>query len=178
GKGRGLAIAGIVLSCLWIVGGIAGFALRGSGSGASAADDPGTTRPTPGQTKPQEVGVTTMKVGDCINDDKVASNTTGESVEVESVKIVPCRGPHHGEVLAVFKLPGDILPSENQLSRLAEEGCQKRISGKIRRDPAANSLATSMYYPTLELWMSGERDVTCVVVSATEGKKLTRPIRG
>ncbi|WP_165969182.1 DUF4190 domain-containing protein [Actinomadura sp. KC06] len=179
GKGRGLAIAGIILSCLWIVAGVAGFLLRGSDSGSSTSDDPGGGRPTTAVTKPEKVDALKMKLGDCINDDSGATTTaTAEPVEVETVKVVPCSGPHDGEVLAVFKLPGDMLPSENQLRRLAEEGCDKRITSKIRRDPAGASLATSYYYPTLESWTSGDRNVTCVAVSATEGKKLTRPIRG
>ncbi|MFI0370215.1 DUF4190 domain-containing protein [Actinomadura sp. 1N219] len=179
GKGRGLAIAGIILSCLWIVGGIAGFALRGSGNGSSASDDPGGSRPTTAVTKPQKVDALKMRLGDCINDDSGATTTaTAEPVEVETVKVVPCNGPHDGEVMAIFKLPGAMLPSENKLRQLAGDGCEKRITSKISRDPAADSLATSYYYPTLESWTSGDRNVTCVAVSATEGKKLTRPIRG
>ncbi|MFI0485497.1 DUF4190 domain-containing protein [Actinomadura sp. 9N215] len=179
GKGRGLAIAGIILSCLWLVCGGVGYALRAGGdSGSTSSGDAGKS-PSVTQTKPKKVDVTKMKVGDCINDNKGTSTTaTGAPVEVETVKIVPCGGPHDGEVLAVFKLPNDMLPSENQLSQLASAGCKQRTQGKISRDPAANSLATSYYYPTLESWTSGERDVTCVAVSATDGKKLTRPIRG
>lgn len=119
-----------------------------------------------------------MKVGDCINDNSGATTATEAPVEVESVKVVPCTGPHDGEVLAVFKLPGGMLPSENQLNQLASTGCKQRTESRINRDPAASSLTTSYYYPTLESWTSGDRDVTCVAVSATEGKKLTRPLRG
>lgn len=174
-KGRGLAIAGVVLSCLWIVGGIVGFALRGSGSGSSddAGGSPGTS-----ETKPKEVDAKKMKVGDCINDDQGATNTTatGEPVEVESVKIVPCDGPHDGEVMAVFRLTGAVMPSDQQMSQLASAGCKKRMLSRISRDPAANALATSYYYPTAESWRAGDRAVTCVAVAAAEGQKLTRKL--
>lgn len=175
GKGRGFAIAGIVLSCLWIVLGIVGFALRGSGSSGSSSDGIGGPAPKASETK--EVDAQKMKVGDCINDNSGATTTaTEEPVEVESVKIVPCTGPHDGEVTAVFNLKGFTLPPESQLQQLASTGCKARTRARINRDPAARSLANSYYYPTDESWRQGDRSVTCVVVAAAEGKKLTRPL--
>lgn len=175
-KGRGFAIAGIVLSCLWLVGGVVTFALRGGSDSSTdgAGGSPGTS-----ETKPKEVDAKKMKVGDCINDNAGATNTTatGEPVEVDSVKIVPCDGPHDGEVMAVFRLSATVLPNEQQMGQLASAGCKKRMLKKISRDPAAGSLATSYYYPTKESWVTGDRTVTCVAVAAAEGQKLTRPLR-
>lgn len=176
-RGRGLAVAGVVLSCLWLVGGIAGFALRGAASGSSSDDAGGL--PVTSETKPKEVDAKKMKVGDCINDDQGATNAPvdGEPVEVESVKIVSCNGPHDGEVVAIFQLPGSITPTDQQMNALASSGCKPRMRSKLSRDPAAGSLATSYYYPTTESWRQGDRDVTCVAVSANQGGKLTRPLR-
>ncbi|MEV0664525.1 DUF4190 domain-containing protein [Actinomadura luteofluorescens] len=172
GKGRGLAIAGIVLSCLWIVGGIVGFALSGDGSSGGAGATPKVT-----QTKPKEVDAKKMKVGDCINDNSGATTTaTEEPVEVESVKIVPCAGPHDGEVTAVFRLKGFVIPPESRLQQLASNGCKLRTQARINRDPAARGIANSYYYPTADSWKSGDRVVTCVAVAAADGKKLTRPL--
>ncbi|WP_339155451.1 DUF4190 domain-containing protein [Actinomadura luteofluorescens] len=172
GKGRGLAIAGIVLSCLWIVGGIAAFALSGDGSSGDAGATPKVT-----QTKPKEVDAKKMKVGDCINDNSGATSTaTEEPVEVESVKIVPCAGPHDGEVTAVFRLKGFVMPPEARLQQLASNGCKLRTQARINRDPAARGIANSYYYPTADSWKSGDRVVTCVAVAAADGKKLTRPL--
>ncbi|MFD0537956.1 DUF4190 domain-containing protein [Actinomadura luteofluorescens] len=172
GKGRGLAIAGIVLSCLWIVGGIAAFALSGDGSSGGAGATPKVT-----QTKPKEVDAKKMKVGDCINDNSGATSTaTEEPVEVESVKIVPCAGPHDGEVTAVFRLKGFVMPPEARLQQLASNGCKLRTQARINRDPAARGIANSYYYPTADSWKSGDRVVTCVAVAAADGKKLTRPL--
>ncbi|MGI5206683.1 DUF4190 domain-containing protein [Spirillospora sp. CA-108201] len=172
GKGRGLAIAGIVLSCLWIVLGIAAFALRGGGGSDGAGAVPKAT-----QTKPKEVDAKKMKVGDCINDNSgAATSTTEESVEVESVKIVPCTGPHDGEVTAVFRLKGFVIPPESQLQQLASNGCKLRTQARINRDPAARGIANSYYYPSADSWKSGDRTVTCVAVAAADGKKLSRPL--
>lgn len=175
GKGRGLAIAGIILSCLWIVVGIALFVLRGSGG---SGDDTGGATPKVTQTKPEKVDAQKMRVGNCINDDAGATSgtATSEPVEVESVKIVPCTQPHDGEVTAVFRLKGYAMPPESQLQQLASNGCKARTQARLRRDPAAGSLANSYYYPTADSWKSGDRTVTCVAVAAAEGKKLTRPL--
>ncbi|WP_433474603.1 DUF4190 domain-containing protein [Spirillospora sp. CA-142024] len=173
GKGRGLAIAGIVLSCLWIVVGIAAFVLQGGDS----SDDGGAT-PKVTQTKPEKVDAQEMKVGHCINDNSGATSSTATDapVEVESVKIVPCTQPHDGEVMAVFKLRQAVMPPEAQLQQLASTGCKARTQARINRDPAARGIANSYYYPTADSWKSGDRVVTCVAVAATEGKKLSRPL--
>ncbi|WP_168221237.1 DUF4190 domain-containing protein [Actinomadura sp. WMMA1423] len=172
GKGRGLAIAGIALFCLWIVLSIAGYALRGGGS----SDDGAAPKPT--ATKPKEVDAQKMKLGNCINDNSGATSSapTNAPVEVESVKIVPCTGPHDGEVTAVFKLKGFVMPPEARLQQLASTGCKLRTQARINRDPAARGIASSYYYPTADSWKSGDRTVTCVAVAATEGKKLSRPL--
>lgn len=173
-KGRGLAVAGIVLSCLWLVGGVAFYALRGDDSSTTGGGkSPGVSAP-----KPKEVDAKKMKVGDCINDDQGATNTnaTSEPVEVESVKVVPCAGPHDGEVMAVFKLPGGAMPSDKTMTTVASAQCKRLMTPRINRDPARNGLATSYYYPTADSWRAGDRDVTCVAVAAAEGKKLTRKL--
>ena len=176
GRGRGFAVAGIILSCVWLLASVTIGVIAatsdsgGSSSGAGAA--PGVTA-----TKPKEVDARKMKLGDCINDNTAVSNPSAtEPVEVESVKIVSCTGPHDGEVTAIFKLSGSVLPPDAQLQELASSGCKTRTQARIERDPAADSLANSYYYPTADSWRSGDRTVTCVVVSATEGRKLTRPL--
>ncbi|WP_242903073.1 DUF4190 domain-containing protein [Actinomadura terrae] len=176
GKGGGLATAGIALSSLWVAFGLIATVYSVT-SGGSDGDDKGGAKPTVTSTKPKKVDARKMKVGDCINDNSGAATTTASEgpVEVESVKIVPCAGPHDGEVLATFKL-GGLFPSENEMSRKASAGCKRLMAPRLRREPAARSLATSYYYPTAESWTRGDRAVTCVAVHATEGRKLTRPI--
>lgn len=177
GRGRGFAVAGIVLSCVWILTGVTiGVIVAASDSGGSSGGTAAEPRAT--ATRPQTVDAQKMKLGDCINDNTTASNPSAtEPVEVDSVKIVPCTGPHDGEVTAVFRLSGFALPPDSQLRRQASDGCKIRTRSRLDRDPAAGSLANSYYYPTAESWRSGDRTVTCVAVSATEGKKLTRPLR-
>jgi len=165
-KGKGMAIAGIVLFVVWSILSIIGVALsKGSDSGSGAG-----AKPTPTSTKPKDVGVTKMKVGDCINDSAAADE------EVESVKVVPCNQPHDGEVLANFKIRGMILPSEAQVQAQAKSGCHRLADPRLQRDPAVDNLALSWYYPDAQNWRAGDHMVTCVGVNATDGKKLTRKI--
>lgn len=178
GRGRGFAIAGIGLSCMWLAGSLvlyaAGVIFADSATSQEAGGSPVTS-----QTQPREVDARKMKVGNCINDDQGASNTTatGEPVVVESVKIVPCDGPHDGEVVVIFRLHNSVMPSDREMAALASAGCEERMRSKISRDPAADALATSYYYPTTESWRQGDRAVTCVAVAAKQGTKLTRRLR-
>ncbi|MFG1850626.1 DUF4190 domain-containing protein [Actinomadura geliboluensis] len=175
GRGRGFAIAGIVLSSLWILGAVVVGVVAAASDSSS---DGGSALPRPSQSKTQTVDAQKMKVGDCINDAATATNPSDtEPVEVESVKIVPCTGPHDGEVAAVFRLTGSLMPPESELQQQASDGCKLRTRARINRDPAASRLANSFYYPTDESWRQGDRTVTCVIVAANDGTKLTRPVR-
>ncbi|WP_344271813.1 DUF4190 domain-containing protein [Actinomadura napierensis] len=84
-KGRGLAIAGIVLSALWTVGSVAGY-LAFSRSGSSYADL--STVPRPTVTGTQKIDAPTMRIGDCIDDPAMAGAPADDSVppvQVENV---------------------------------------------------------------------------------------------
>ncbi|WP_030174591.1 DUF4190 domain-containing protein [Spirillospora albida] len=174
GRGRGMAVAGIVLSVLWTIGGaVTWFFIFAAASDDDRSDG---IRPTDRRTG-KKVDVKQMKVGDCINDNSGAATATDAPVEVSSVKIVPCNGPHDGEVLSVFRLSAVTMPSDAEMSRQARLGCRARIGARLNRDPAASQLASSFYYPTAATWARGDRMVTCVAVHATEGRKLTRRLR-
>ncbi|WP_165970460.1 DUF4190 domain-containing protein [Actinomadura sp. 6K520] len=173
-KGRGFAIGGIVMSCLWMVFIAAGLVLEGTSvlSSDNASGSNGMSR-----TEAEGVDVKKIKVGDCINDDKGVPNTAhGEQAMVKRVEIVPCDGPHDGEVMAAFQMSGSVKPDERQMFVLVSDGCKERMLSRLRRDPAAGSLDVLSYYPTADSWRQGDRNVVCLAVAADEGTKLTRPI--
>ncbi|MFG2002598.1 DUF4190 domain-containing protein [Spirillospora sp. NPDC048911] len=173
-KGRGLALGGIVLSVLWVVGGTASYLFLSS---LDKDDLDKLATPKTTSTKPKDVRANKMRVGDCINDNSGASTATDAPVEVDSVKVVPCTSPHDGEVLATFRLAAATLPSESQMGKLAGNGCQQRVTRRINRDPARAQLDISYYYPTVQSWASGDRLITCVAVHSKQGTKLTRKLR-
>ena len=108
-NGRGMAIAGIVLSALWTVGVLLLIILAVASSTPSGPVTP-TTFPTasptaepttepPATTAPSTaISATELQVGDCLND---LTNST----DVSSLPSVDCTQPHQGEVFAVFDLP-------------------------------------------------------------------------
>lgn len=164
-RGRGMAIAGIVLFCVWTVLGVVGLALN-KGSTPSAGGAP----PTPTRTAPQKIDVRKMRVGQCIDDDATGA--------VDSVKMVPCDQPHDMEVLANGTLRGLLLPSDEQIRQQARLLCRRLVGARIARDPAADVLSITNYHPSANGWRHGDHSVTCLASHATDGKKLTRPIRG
>ncbi|MFB9832373.1 DUF4190 domain-containing protein [Actinoallomurus acaciae] len=166
GRGRGMAIAGIALFCAWTVIGIAGYVFS---SGAKTAAAPEVTRPSPTRTAPTKIDVRKMRVGQCIND--------ASTDAAENVKVVPCDQPHDMEVLANQNLHGLILPTDDQIQQQARLLCRKLVGAKIDRDPAADVLAITNYHPSAQGWRHGDHLVTCLVSHATEGKKLSRPLK-
>jgi hypothetical protein len=166
-RGRGMAIAGIVLFCVWTVAAVIGVVVSPDSGSTSASG--GSTVPKPTQTAPKKTEIQKLHVGQCIND-----AGTGE---VESLKVVPCDQPHDGEVMATATLHGLFLPTEDQIRQKARQLCEQLAGKKIDRDPAADVLTITDYYPTVEAWRGHDHGVTCLAEHATEGKKLTRPIR-
>jgi hypothetical protein len=121
------------------------------------------------ETAPKKTEIQKMRVGQCVNDAGTGA--------VDSLKVVPCDQPHDGEVVATGALHGLILPTEDQIRQKARLLCMQIGSKKIERDPAADVLTITDYYPTADAWRGGDHGVTCLAEHATEGKKLTRPIR-
>ncbi|WP_329254755.1 DUF4190 domain-containing protein [Actinoallomurus sp. NBC_01490] len=167
GRGRGMAITGIVLFCVWTVIAVVGVIVSPDSGPTSASG--GITTPKPTHTAPKKTEIQKMRVGQCINDAGTGA--------VDSLKVVPCDQPHDGEVMAIGTLHGLILPSEAQIRQKARTLCSQLAEKKIERDPAADVLTITDYYPTVEAWRGGDHGVTCLAEHVTEGRKLTRPIR-
>lgn len=175
-RGRGLAIAGIVLSCLWFVGTIATFVLLRGDPSSTAAQT--TTSPTPTKTEPHDLDVGDIRPGRCFND-SANGNGSGDE-EVEELTIVGCNSPHDAQAMATFTFKRGPWPGQKALSKAAGAQCRHRAGKRIAHDPASRILTLSWYLPTQQGWGltgGGDRGVLCVVTRAKEGKKLTRRVR-
>ncbi|MFD5325667.1 DUF4190 domain-containing protein [Streptomyces sp. NPDC127092] len=163
-KGKGLAIAGIVLSAvtsllliLGLVTGGIGEAWRGFKKGmdeAAAAQSPFS-----------------LRKGDCFRvDGKLESYTT-------DVDTVPCTSPHEGEVTGSFKLSGFTRwPGEDAIDRVAEDRCDRTNNAYALDTWAVPEDALVYYYiPTKSSWRTGDRTVTCAF--ATEKEPFTASLR-
>ena len=140
--GRGLAIAGLVLSGLWtaIIG--VGIVLAVTGG----VDRDGSGRITASGS----VSVFDVRDGDCLNGVREA--------EQLSVDAVPCSEPHAAEAYAVFLLDGDAWPGLDRVQGEAEQGCGRRV-------PTGDGPEFEVFYyhPTEQTWEArDDREVVCV----------------
>jgi hypothetical protein len=142
--GKGLAVAGLVLSGLWLVGAVAIGVLVALTSDPDAGD---------------RVKVQTLRPGDCVNGLDENSATT-------SLPTVPCTEPHDGEVYAVFDLAGGDYPGEDEAGRLAQIGCIDRKATHAAKVADDSNFKLFLLYPNRPSWGSGDHAVTCIAMDA------------
>ena len=179
-NGRGMAIAGIVLSALWTVGVLLLIILAVASSTPSGPVTP-TTFPTasptaepttepPVTTAPSTaISATELQVGDCLND---LTNST----DVSSLPSVDCTQPHEGEVFAVFDLPPGPYPGADGVDDLVSKGCNARLAEYSPGAPSDDAVGLFSVYPLEQNWERGDREVVCIA-KATSGT-TTGSIRG
>ncbi len=177
-NGRGMAIAGIVLSAMWTIGivllivlALASSTTDSSGTGipstiptaAPTTDAPSTSAPS------TAISATALQVGDCLND---LTNST----DVSSLPGVPCAQPHEGEVFAVFDLPAGDYPGPAAVDDLVNKGCNARLAAYSPSAPDDPAVGLFSVYPLEQNWIRGDREVVCIA-KATSGT-ATGSIRG
>jgi hypothetical protein len=151
-RGKGMAIAGLVLSGVWLVIVIAAVAIGlSTSSGRSASSPP---------TQPGVTSVYSLRTGDCLQN-------PGARLGITSIKLVPCDQPHNAQVFAVFPVAGGGYPGTAALRRQAAVGCHTRIAGSINRSLITNSMTLQYLYPESQSWADGHRSITCLVVDST-----------
>lgn len=148
-KGRGLAIAGVVISCLALVA--AAAAVVAAILGGAERDESGAV------TEAGSVGTDELRTGDCL------IQTPAEG-SVGDVRVVPCAEQHEGEVFAVFTLPEGDWPGDEVLFAAADEGCGSRIETNIPQRADNESLEVMYFHPTSVTWRLGDREIVCVAV--------------
>jgi hypothetical protein len=146
-RGRGMAIAGIVLSCFWIL--IIAAAVADTIFG-SAERSPGGAVTVAG-----DVALSDLRVGDC-----VPSLPTGTVVVV---RVVPCSDPHAGEVYNIASLPAGPYPGDDQVRRLSVGECQGALPRYVSAPPGTTGYDISYLMPLETSWSSeGNRSVICI----------------
>jgi hypothetical protein len=157
--GRGLAIASLVISALWVlvVGGLIAVGLVVGGK----RDANGVI------TKPGSLQATELKKGDCLR------SVPASDTSVTSVEVTPCTQAHRAEVYAAFDLPDGDYPGDAKATAVAEKGCTDRLPTL----PAGAGENLDLYYLTPQQggWKLGDRSVTCFVVSPTPATQPLLP---
>ncbi|MFI1395225.1 DUF4190 domain-containing protein [Streptomyces sp. NPDC020681] len=157
-RGKGMAIAGVVLSGLSTTLLLIAIATGGIGKAwdgfREGVDEASRSQST-----------LDLRKGDCFS-------VPGElESETETVTLVDCAKAHDGEVTGVFKLDQfDEWPGETPVEPVAEKRCQELNDAYATDESAVPDNAALYYYmPSERSWRLGDRAVTCAF-AATDGK--------
>jgi len=167
GRGKGMAVAGIVLSVIWLLvaaAAVAAVLVRGTASagGTGTVTAPVTVAPLP--TEPSEsrerlVLLDDLQPGDCITD----------VVEDElrfDLPVVPCSEPHMAEVVAIETLLGTTYPGDDAVTEESGNLCYDALVGYA---PSVADEFEVFFFPPSQLgWTAGEREVICLAYSPDE----------
>jgi uncharacterized protein YceK len=105
----------------------------------------------------QPPGVFTLTVGDCLDD-----ATVGD--EVTSVPIVACDKAHDSEVFATSQVSASDFPGSATLDSDLRTFCGgDAFTQFIGVTYSDSTLETRGYYPTVESWASGDRELLCTI---------------
>ncbi|MEU9012935.1 DUF4190 domain-containing protein [Streptomyces sp. NPDC048479] len=158
-RGKGMAVAGIVLSSISTLLVLVALATGGIGDAwdgfRKGMDEASRSRST-----------LDLHKGDCFN-------VPGDELEQETatVGVVDCAKEHDAEVTGAFKLEkSDDWPGEAAVEPVAEKRCTE-INNAYADDASAVPDSAEMYYymPSAHSWRLGDRSVTCAF-AVTEGK--------
>jgi hypothetical protein len=141
-RGRGLAIAALVISAAWIaiITSLIAYGLSAQGKTVQATD---------------------LNTGDCVKD-------TSESELPALVKRVRCDRPHYGEVFAVLTLPdAPTYPGEDSLKARGDD-CGPTFFDYAPNSPEGPTFRVAVGYPSADGWANGDRSVVCVAMSKHE----------
>ena len=107
-----------------------------------------------------------LAVGECFDE-------PSETTDISEVQRRPCAGPHDAEVFAVLTHPAgpDIpYPVISGVDDFVEEQCVPLFKTYTGLDiDSQDELDMGWFYPNLQGWGDGDREVTCYLV-ASEGQ--------
>ena len=141
-RGRGLAIAALVISTAWIAAIAAVIAYGISTQGTS-------------------VQSTDLNTGDCIKD-------TYESDLPTWVRRVRCDRPHYGEVFAVLAQPEGAPHPGGQPATERADDCGPKFFDYAPNSREGPTFRVAVAYPTAQAWANGDRSLVCVAMSQHE----------
>ncbi|MFF7274226.1 DUF4190 domain-containing protein [Streptomyces griseorubiginosus] len=161
-SGKGLAIAGSILSSL----GLALWVVALATGGLSEAWDGFKEGATEG-------AAFSVVKGQCFD-------APGESLDglTYDVDAVPCAGEHEGEVFGEFEMSGSAFPGDAAVSDAADERCYPLQDAYVM-DTWSLPDDVDVYYfgPTRQSWRLGDREVTCIFGNTDETGTLTGSLR-
>lgn len=161
-QGRGLAIAGITLSCVWLILMVLviviGFPASSGGTAGSSA--PLGSASSGGSS--HAVDPFTLTTGDCFDN---PTPTAGQTQTVTSVVQTSCTAPHNAQIFATFTVSGSpqSYPGDAKMHSLASSGCTSRVQPSLNGSKLTDSMSIRFLYPLHPAWLSGHRTISCIV---------------
>ncbi|SOD58733.1 Septum formation [Streptomyces zhaozhouensis] len=189
GRGRGLATAALALAGAQVVAlavGVSWTVMEDDVSGNRVAEarererpddeEPGGEAPDEGRGEREELVFGDVEAGDCFD------TVYGMEATADSVTVVPCEGPHDGEVFGAVQLteylPDDAFPGADVLLEHAERECSRLVPPYVLDTWAVPLDVTTAYYrPEPEGWEWGDREILCFF-GQLDGEPLTGSLRG
>ena len=156
-RGKGLAIAGICLSGVWIAGGI-GFAAYNAATAAQ--------RSSTGQiTQNGHLGITELRAGDCFQN---AAGNQPDTAGTTQITAVACTSPHNAQVIALLPVSGSAYPGAAAFKAQAVPGCKAQAKAVLDPTQLTSSMNLLWYYPEQQTWINGQHSITCVVADSSQ----------
>ena len=147
--GKGLAIAGLILSVLWMIAIAAGAILLIAGQ--AERDESGAIR------EGGDVLVHDLEVGDCVNGLK-------EAEVLVSVDAVACSEPHDAELYATVEVPDGPWPGVEELSLDAQQQCSDEMAENFQAAYEDEGVELFFLHPTSASWREGDREIDCIAL--------------
>lgn len=154
-RGKGQAIAGIVLSSLWIT--VFGIIITAA---VLLIPDPPQRDANGTVVKAGTVPVFNLHTGDCFTVPASMKGTT--DAKTRTIKVVPCSTPHDAEDFGSFDASDDSYPGLSTLRTEAVGQCVKILDTYLP-DPASLPAGTRVdfIFGNQQSWDLGERKVEC-----------------
>lgn len=160
--GKGLAIAALVASGLWVLVAACGVAL------GVAAEDPAPSGP-------RTISIEDLALGDCF-DLPALDPASREFVELDQVTKRTCSNPHQWEFFARQQLAGSAYPGQSEAAAEMEAFCIDEFGHFVGRNYNRSELALQYTIPHARGWALGDHWGTCLVGEIT-GRSVTGSLR-
>ncbi|MVU79036.1 DUF4190 domain-containing protein [Nocardia sp. ET3-3] len=163
--GRGLAIAGLVITAVYAVLAVGLLAIGVATDSHKSASPDNSTR-TSDPNGPTSVSISDLKTGDCVQ-------TVKEGDHVKRVTITPCDSAHDAEVITTVQLPGSWPGSEDAAFKKASDTCAVQLDQLMSGSSMYDQLENFILYPAnAAQWNLSNGRASCMVHYA-DGRKLT-----
>jgi hypothetical protein len=156
-RGKGLAIAGLCLSGLWVAIFVAVFVAAALTASPQSA--------TPGQvTTGGNMDVLSLRKGDCFQNPSGATPAAGTVTEVTAVS---CTTPHDAQVIAILPVSGSAYPGKAGFQAQAEPACHAAVKADADQSKLTSTMSVLWIYPEEDAWTGGDHSISCVVVDTS-----------